>query len=370
MNSLGVKTFFDEENALVIESNGIHNFKLDEHFLDCGNSGTTARLLMGCLAPSKLKDVVIKGDVSLSKRPMERVAIPLRKMGADIKTTSGHLPVVLSGKKLSGIEYNLEIPSAQVKSAILIAALFASSKTILYEKYLTREHTEKILFKMGAKIEKNGLKIEVSPSKLKPLQYFIVPGDFSSAAYFIALAVLTKGSELVVSEVDLDEGRVGLIKVLKKMGADIDVSYGIGKLVVRYSELSGVDVEPEIIPSMIDEVPILALIMAMANGKSKINGLSELKFKESDRLLETYNLLKKIGASVYVEDDALEISGPTKPQSFQLKSFDHRILMTGVVASLLNKEGGVIQDANFIKISYPDFFYDLKNLVPGIKISF
>ena len=363
---LGVK-FKREGNLLLIESNGISSFTLKRDSLFCGNSGTTARLLMGALSPSHVKDIFITGDDSLSKRPMERVIKPLKMMGASIEGSEGTLPVKLTGSKINGIQYEMEVPSAQVKSAILLASLFASSKSVIREKFLTREHTENLLLNMGVNIKKKNLEIEIFPVKenLMSFKYLKIPGDISSASYFIALSLLKKGSHLTVKNITLDRGRIGFLKVLKRMGAKILIEVveafpcPVGDVSVWYSNLKGTKVFSHEIPQMIDEIPILSLLMAKSEGRSVIMGLSELKYKESDRLRAIYEILRKLGVKVKINRDSLEIVGPSDFEGIYLKSFDHRILMMGGIVGAISKNGGIIEDANFVDISYPNFFKDL-----------
>ena len=372
--NLGVD-FKSDEDRLLVKSGGMFSFNLKNRELYCGNSGTTARLLLGCLAPSKLGNVLITGDNSLLKRPMERIAEPLKKMGGDIKTTNGKLPAIIYGKKLSGIEYKIDVPSAQVKSGILLASLYADSKSKIVEKYLTREHTEEMLSHLGVEIYKNGLEIEIYPLS-KDLNGFNldVPGDISSASFFIALSLLIPDSHLLIKDVTLDRGRIGFLKVLDRMGAKIKVFkkfdgvFKRGDVEVWHSSLKSTEVFQEEIPSMIDEIPLLSLLMAGANGKSRIYGLSELKYKESNRLKAICDVLNRCGCNFSLNDDDLTIYGPNEFKGFNLISYDHRILMMGIAATLLSKERCVIEDVDFIKISYPEFFEDLCKLIPDVKI--
>jgi len=356
--------------AAVIEGGG---FPASGETIDCRNSGTTARLLLGLLAPEKLS-VRITGDDSLTNRPMERVISPLKLMGANISYLDrfGYLPVSLKGMKLHGVSYELPVASAQVKSALLLAALRATGETTIIEPIGTRDHTERMLTMMDADIEikksERGAEIKVNPSQLSPLKIKI-PGDFSSAAYFIALGVLRPGKSLTISDVNLNPTRLGFLEVLRDMGATIKVDLEDvmpeprGKIVVTGGTLKGISIERERIPSMIDEIPLLAVVATQAIGKTVIRGAQELRVKESDRIGTITEGLRTMGASIDALQDGFNIEGPTILRGASLDSSrDHRIAMCFTVASALANSDSLIGNEECVSISYTDFFKDFKEL--------
>lgn len=349
-------------------------------FLDCENSGTTIRLLMGLLSPNS-GEFLLDGDHSLRNRPMERVALPLRKMGANIICgESGKPPVKIMGSKLQGTNYELPIPSAQLKSAVLLAGVQADGKTCIAEKFPSRNHTEILLASYGADIEKTPYGWSVGQSSLiMPGEYY-VPGDISSACFFICAAAIVPGSMVTARKVLLNPTRTGALNVLQRIGADIEVSLdqrmedigGVshgeiyGDVVARFSgELKPFEVTAEETPSLVDEMPILALVATQAKGVSIFHDVSELKIKESDRVQAVVSQLTLMGAKLETRGTSLHIQGPTKLVSkTNLKSFgDHRIAMTLKIAGLISNSFPNISDEECIAISYPNFNDTLRSLV-------
>lgn len=340
---------------------------VSEATIDCGNSGTTMRLLMGVVA-GRPGQFTLDGDDSLRKRPMERVAVPLRSMGADVRTQSGKCPVTVLGGNLQGIDYALPVASAQLKSAVLLAGIQADGSTSVKESVLSRDHTERLLNLFGARLSGPGLRVERSTLVLP--QSFHVPGDASSAAFFLAAATIIPDSEITATGVLLNPTRTGFLNVLRRMGAILEIQptesgaepYGIVK--ARYSHLVACCVEAGEIPSLVDEVPILALVATQATGTTVFKGVGELKIKESDRLAAVASQLGQMGAKIRTHNDTLIIDGPTTLRSVgNLDSFhDHRIAMTLRIAGVLADADPKIEGESSIAISYPGFHETLKEL--------
>ncbi|WP_347240473.1 3-phosphoshikimate 1-carboxyvinyltransferase [Thermus sp.] len=337
--------------------------------LDCGNAGTLIRLLLGLLAGQEGLFAVLTGDASLRRRPMGRVAEPLRAMGArvDGRERGEKAPLAVRGQALRGIRYALPVPSAQVKSALLLAGLFAEGMTEVEEPLPTRDHTERLFRHFGLPLEVEGRRVRTWRTGPFPAKDLVVPGDFSSAAFFLVAALLTPGSEVVVEGVGLNPTRTGLLRVLRAMGADLEwqvlegeAGEPVGWVRARYSPLKGVSVDPSLIPLMVDEVPILAAAAAWAEGETHIPGLSELRVKESDRLSAIARNLRALGVEVEEGQDWLRIRGggvrPGEVEPFH----DHRIAMAFAVAGL--PVGVRVWDPEWAEISYPGFFQDLKGL--------
>jgi 3-phosphoshikimate 1-carboxyvinyltransferase len=341
-----------------------------EALIDCGNSGTTMRLLMGVLA-GREGEFVLDGDESLRKRPMERVAVPLRSMRADVRTTGGACPVHIRGGSLNGIAYELPVASAQLKSAVLLAGIQADGRTTVKENIPSRDHTERLLRLFGGRVSVSDGTVMVERSRLLFPPSFHVPGDPSSAAFFLAAAAIIPGSEVTAEGVLLNPTRTGFLNVLGKMGADLGIrptsgaAEPWGTVTARFSPaLSACVVQAEEIPSLVDEVPILALVATQATGQTVFHGVGELRVKESDRLAAVTSQLGLLGAAITAEGDNLIIEGPTvlKPVS-RLDSFgDHRIAMTLRLASLLADTDPFIDGEPSVDISYPGFHDTLKGL--------
>ena len=331
--------------------------------LPCDNSGTTIRLLMGLLA-SKPGRYILDGDIQLRRRPMERVAEPLRLMGAKITTVQGRPPVTVEGGRLTGITYKLADASAQLKSAVLLAGLSAAGPTEVTEPKATRDHTERLIGYFGGAIEVRDLTITVTPGPLAFKNTFTVPADPSSAAFFLVAASFIPGSRVTARNVLLSKGRSGFLKVLDRMGARVSLTMAAdtpepsGDVTVQYSGLlTGTEVPAEDIPSLIDEIPILALAAAQAQGRTVFRQVNELRVKETDRLMAIRHQLGALGARVNSDGDDLIIDGPASfiiPESLDSGS-DHRLAMTLSVALKAAKAQAPVAGAESIAISYPSF---------------
>lgn len=338
--------------------------------LHAGNSGTTARLISGLVAGCGL-ECVIDGDESLRRRPMARVADPLSAMGADIRTSSeGTLPMSIKGGELKGITHSLPVPSAQVKSAVLIAGLFAEGETTVCEPLPTRDHTERLLGFMGAEVEKNQNSIKIKGQTRLCGSWIKIPGDISSAAFFIVAGTCISGSEITIPCTGINPARTGLLEILGEMGASIEVLFAdsyneepIADLIVRSSTLRGVEVRPDITPLIIDELPVLALAATQAEGETIVTGAGELRYKESDRINATVENLRILGANIEELEDGFIVKGPTRLRGARVASYgDHRIAMTMAIAGLLAKGKTCIEGSEAVSVSYPGFFRDLRML--------
>ena len=330
--------------------------------LCCGNSGTTMRLMAGILAGQNFNSI-LTGDESLSKRPMKRIITPLSLMGAKINSNNDKAPLEIYGQNLHGINYSSPIASAQVKSSILLAGLFADNKTTVTELYLSRNHTELMLSYMGADITVNNLSTSVTRSELIP-KTIEIPGDISSAAYFIAAALIVPNSEIILKNVGLNPTRTGLLDVLKKMDANIEIldkqtisNELTGDLRVKYSDLTGCTIEGDIIPRLIDEIPILAVIATQTQGQTVIKDAQDLRNKESDRIKAVVTELKKLGADIEETPDGMIINGKTNLQGgVEIETYhDHRLAMSLYVAGLVCKKEILIKDFDWVNISMPEF---------------
>jgi len=343
--------------------------KEPEDVLDCGNAGTLMRLLLGILAGQEGLFAVLTGDASLRRRPMGRVAEPLRAMGARIdgREGGGKAPLAVRGAPLKGISYTLPVPSAQVKSALLLAGLFAEGLTEVEEPIPTRDHTERLFRHFGLPLWVEGNRVRTERTGPFPAKDLTVPGDFSSAAFFLVAALLSPGSEVVVEGVGLNPTRTGLLQVLKAMGADLEwrvlegeAGEPVGYVRARHSPLKGVEVDPGLIPLMVDEVPILAAAAAWAEGETFIPGLSELRVKESDRVAAIAHNLRALGVEVEEGPDWLRIRGGGVRRGEVEPFHDHRIAMAFAVAGL--PVGVRVWEPEWAEISYPGFFRDLLGL--------
>jgi 3-phosphoshikimate 1-carboxyvinyltransferase len=339
--------------------------------LDCGNSGTTMRLIMGLLAglPGEYN---LDGDGSLRKRPMERVATPLRQMGGQVETADGTPPVKITGGELSGISYTLPVASAQLKSAILLAGVQAGGSTTVVEPIKTRDHTEHMLRLCGAKLERSRGAWTVERADLTLPDNFWVPGDISSAAFFLCGAAMTAGGDVTAERILLNASRTGMLDVLSRMGARVeeeiqgDVPEAWGRVRVRYSpDLKGCEVTHAEIPLLVDEVPVLALLATQAEGDTVFRQVGELRVKESDRLNAIITQLNIMGADISIEGDDLLISGPTPLKAVAgLDSFgDHRIAMMLKIAGVVAGRETAVAQEECASISYPNFYQDLRALL-------
>lgn len=370
LRQLGVG-FEERGNELIIDGRGLWGLEEPRGVLDVGNSGTTLRLLSGILAGQAFTSV-ITGDHSIQKRPMDRVVVPLRKMGAAIAGKDGRdlAPLVIQGRGLLGIDYTLPVASAQVKSAILLAGLYAEGETVVREVKPARNHTELMLACLGADIKTEGGKIGLKSSKLQACD-IAVPGDLSSAAFFIAPAAAIKGSHLVVEGVGLNPTRTGLIDVLRRMGAAIELETVTerggelrGDIVVRGRRLHGTVVEGEMVPRLIDEIPILAVAASQAEGITTVRGAEELRVKESDRISALAQELVRLGIDIQELPDGLQIKGPCSLRGAEVQSFgDHRMAMALAAAGLFSPEPVKVQGSECISVSFPGFAQLLAKIV-------
>ena len=372
MRALGAKIERSGEKIL-ITGNGLRGLCEPENILDAGNSGTTLRLLMGLLAPQKFL-TTFTGDDSLRRRPMGRVITPLKKMGASIfgRNSNKNLPITIlpAEKNLRGITYEMPVASAQVKSALLLAGLFAETPTTVIEPAPSRDHTEKMLAAFGARLEKSGNAIKIFPAeKLIAPEKISVPGDISSAAYWLVLATILKNSEVIIKNVGINETRTGILNVLKDMGAKIEIlnekisggERAADLKVVAAENLRSVEFGGEIIPRLIDEIPAIAVAAAFAEGTTIIRDVSELRVKETDRLAAIVEEVNKISPESFTAtEDSLIIRGGREKFFAECKTrADHRMAMALSIFGAA-AEGVSIDDEACVKISYPNFFDDLK----------
>ncbi|MCK4908317.1 MAG: 3-phosphoshikimate 1-carboxyvinyltransferase [Planctomycetes bacterium] len=330
--------------------------------LNAGNSGTTARLLMGVLAGQEFSSV-ITGDASLRARPMNRVIFPLKKMGAELRGRhNNYLPVAIKGKKLQGIKFIPQVASAQVKSSLLLAGLAAQGTTSIKEPCLTRDHSERMLAYMGARI-KRGKIISIKGKQQLKRKNIVVPADISSAAYFIALAILLPHSAITIPNVGINPTRTGLIDILKSMGAKISIvnrriisNEPVGKIKVKSSSLKGVSISGNDIPGIIDELPLIAVLATQAQGITLVRNAEELRVKESDRIQAIVKGLSRLGARIEELKDGFKVTGPTRLKGNVCRSYgDHRIAMSLAVAGCIADSHTRVKKAECIDISFPEF---------------
>lgn len=368
---LGVRIEIDGTNVTV-ESPGIGAWQEPSEVLYTGNSGTTTRLMLGILSGTNLH-TIMTGDASIGKRPMRRVVDPLRLMGADIRGRANgqFTPLAIQGTKLQAIDYTMPVASAQVKSAVLLAGLQAEGTTIVREKDISRDHTERMLRQFGAKIDVEDGVITFDGGQALHGTHVSVPGDISSAAFFLVAAAITPNSELTLHHVGTNDTRDGILRVLQQMGASYEltpIENGAAEptatIVMKSSQLQATTIEGAIIPTLIDEIPIIALLATQANGRTVIKDAEELKVKETNRIDAVVNELKKLGANIEATDDGMIIEGPTPLHGAELKTYgDHRIGMMGAVASLITDGPVTLDDADCIAVSYPTFFDHLQSVI-------
>ncbi len=353
----------DDQNQVLVMGGGIQPFVQPTLPLDCGNSGTTARLLLGMLAGHPLH-VEFTGDDSLCRRPMARVIRPLQQAGANISARRGQfLPLMLSGRKLWGLQHDLAISSAQVKSALVLAGLWAEGETIVRTPRPTRDHTERMLEALGARVKTVAGTLHVAALE-KPLHPFeiTIPGDFSAAAFLITAALLVPGSEITLENVGLNPTRTAFLEVVRKMGAEIKTHHTTqalepaGDLQIRASECKAVDLEPDLVPNLIDEIPLLAVLATQAKGSSRLLNAEELRVKESDRIAAMAANLQAWGIRLEEQEDGLIIEGPQKLSGGRVQTFgDHRIAMAMSVAGLIAGVPAELDDPACMDISFPGF---------------
>jgi 3-phosphoshikimate 1-carboxyvinyltransferase len=360
-----------KEDVVVVDGNGWDSLSEPTEVLDTGNSGTTTRLMMGILAGRPFHSVMI-GDESIAKRPMKRVTDPLKLFGTAIdgRDEGNFTPLSIRGGSLKAIQYSLPVASAQVKSAILLAGLQAEGVTEIIEPQRTRDHTEKMILEFGGEIERQEDTIMLRGGQVLSGTEVYVPGDISSAAFFMTAAAIVKGSSITLKNVGLNETRTGIIEVMKRMGAKMEImektasGERIGDILVETSELNGVEIGGDLIPTLIDEIPVIALLATQAKGTTIIKDAEELKVKETNRIDAVVQELKKLGADITATDDGMIIKGAKSLKGSEVHSWgDHRIGMTLAVASLITDSPVYLEDAEAIKISYPQFFEDLNMLV-------
>lgn len=354
---------------IVVHGKGMRGLKESADILDCGNSGTTTRLISGILAAQSFNSV-LSGDASIQRRPMDRIITPLKAMGADIRgTNTSYVPLYINGRTLKGINYISNVASAQVKSCVLLAALYADSPSKYTEPKLSRNHTELMLKQFGAEIKSEDNTIDIKPTENLYACDIQIPGDISSAAFFIAAASICEGSELLIKNVGINPSRDGFLRVAKQMGADIEIlnirgeSEKYADILVKYAKLKAFTIEGDIIPLLIDEIPILAAMASLADGTSIIRDAAELKVKESNRIKAMVTELSKLGVDITETDDGMIIRGGSKISSATVNSYkDHRIAMTFAVLGLVSDGSIEILDKDCVDISYPDFYSDLRKL--------
>ena len=368
---LGIE--IERGSKVVVKGKGLSGLKQPQSLLDVGNSGTTIRLISGIVAGQNF-EVNITGDASIRKRPMGRIARPLRAMGADFegRIVNGEVfaPLKIFGGNLKAVEYELPVASAQVKSAILLAGLFADGQTCVIEKVPSRDHTERMLEHFGASFEKLGERLSVVGQCGFDGNEVDIPGDISSAAFFIVAGTIVPNAELRISNVGINPTRTGILDVLHRMGAKIDVQgerilseEPRADLIIKSSELKAIKLDGEIIPRIIDEIPIIAVAATQAAGVTEIRGAKELRIKESDRVKTIASELRKLGAQIDELEDGLRITGPAKLQGATVQSHgDHRIAMAMVIAGLVAEGETIIEDTDCIETSFPGFEKIVKQL--------
>jgi 3-phosphoshikimate 1-carboxyvinyltransferase len=364
LRGLGVTIHEDDIDTVRVEGVGLRGLREPAEAIDCGNSGTTMRLLAGLLA-GQFGRFELTGDKSLRSRPVDRIAIPLSEMGARVETADGKPPLALEGGSLRAIRYELPVASAQVKSCVLHAGLYATGRTIVIEPLPTRDHTEIMLAAAGASVTRMPGRVSVGPAERLHLGEVDVPRDFSAAAPFIVAATLLPGSELTIHDLGLNPRRTGLLDVLERMGARVTVfnrrrSGGepVGDVEVHSVELVATTVKAEEVPRMVDELPLFALVAACARGESSVEGARELRVKETDRIETVTTSLRALGIRIEKRDDGFGVRGvPTRPKGGGMGSDgDHRIAMLGAVAGLVSREGVDVRGAEAVAVSFPGFF--------------
>ena len=360
-----------EGDRILIHGVGLHGLKAPERILDAGNSGTTVRLLSGILAGQNFTSR-ITGDASIQKRPMKRIIEPLSQMGASVSSVNGNgcAPLEIHGSSLHGIHYHTPVASAQVKSCILLAGMYGQNATSVTEPALSRDHTERMLRFMGASLSSDGRTVSIQPEPRLKGKKIRIPGDISSAAYFIAAGLLVPNSEILLKNVGINTTRSGMLNVCRDMGADLtllneDTSgpEPVADLLVKSSSLHGTVIEGDLIPALIDELPILAVLAAFAHGTTTIRDAAELKVKESDRIASVSENLRRMGADVTPTEDGMILHGGKPLHGATIETgLDHRIAMSFSIAALAAEGDTKIPDADCVSISYPEFYQDLASL--------
>mgnify|MGYP001623648356 FL=1 len=366
---MGIDIEKDGED-LLIHGRGLRGLNSPREILNAGNSGTTTRLISGILAGQKFISE-LDGDASLRSRPMKRIIDPLTAMGADIRSRmdNGCMPLRIAGRPLHAVHYNSPVASAQVKSCVLLAGMYADGVTSVTEPFLSRNHTEIMLNYFGAKVTSQGTTASIQPEPELSAREVRVPGDISSAAFFIAAGLLTPNSEILLKDVGINPTRAGILKICRQMGADITLlnenhqGEPTADLLVRTSSLKGTVIEGADIPTLIDEIPVLAIMAAFADGTTVIRDAQELKVKESDRIAVMVENLKRMGADIAGTDDGMIIRGGKPLHGAVIDPhMDHRVAMSFAVAGTVCQGAMEITDGDCVKISYPDFYEDLYRL--------
>ena len=355
----------NQGETVLVHGRGLHGLTAPDSVLDCGNSGTTTRLISGILSAQKF-DTTLTGDASIQKRPMKRIIDPLSQMGAKIKSVNGNgcAPLHITGSPLHGIHYNSPVASAQVKSSILLAGLYADGETRVTEPYISRDHSERMLSAFGADIHTEGTTAILQPAKQLYGQKILVPGDISSAAFFIAAGLIVPDSEILIENTGINPTRAGILKVCEDMGGDITLlnertegGEKIADILVRTSKLHGTTIEGDIIPTLIDEIPVIAVMAAVAEGTTVIKDAAELKVKETDRIETVTDNLKAMGADVTPTDDGMIIHGGNPLHGTSIHTLlDHRIAMAFSIAALVAEGNTKILDSKCVDVSYPTFY--------------
>ncbi|MXQ52593.1 3-phosphoshikimate 1-carboxyvinyltransferase [Shimazuella alba] len=368
---LGVQVERTSATSVRVVGKSINGLRQPASILDVGNSGTTIRLMMGILAGASFSSTLV-GDSSIGKRPMDRVVNPLRQMGAviDGKEDGRYTPLTIEGSFLQGITYQSPVSSAQVKSAILLAGLSASGTTTVLEPAVSRDHTERMLSAFGVQVNRQFNEASIKGEQQLSATHVTVPGDISSAAFFLAAALMVPSSMITIEKVGLNPTRTGIIDVFRAMGAEVTVdeqqeSSGepIGSITITSDGLKRIEIGGELIPRLIDEIPIIAVVATQAKGKTIIRDAAELKVKETNRISTTANELRKLGAQIEETEDGLIIEGPTPLQGGICDSHgDHRIGMAMAIAGLATEEAVVVNGADAIQVSFPGFYELLKQL--------
>ena len=369
VRALGVDIEDVADDELFVHGVGLRGLRPGS--VDCGNAGTLMRLLTGVLAGQE-GEFALTGDESLSVRPMERVAVPLRRMGADVETTDGHAPLLVRGSDaLHGIEIEPEVASAQVKSAILLAGLNAEGRTTVVERVPTRDHTELMLEAAGARVRRSASSVTVEPAGALRLEEVVVPGDFSSAAPLLVAAALVPGSDVTIHDLGVNLRRTGLLPVLERMGVRVSVfdrrragGEPVASVQVQPGELVATEIAADEVPGLVDELPLVALLASHARGETRVSGASELRVKETDRIEAVTDGLRSLGARVHSQTDGWRVTGvPTRLRGGRLEARgDHRIAMLGAVAGLSSREGVAIEGADTAAISFPGFYELLESV--------
>ena len=371
MRALGVGIEEEAPDVLRVRGVGLRGLAAADGSIDCGNAGTLVRLLAGILAGQQWRQFELVGDESLSTRPMGRIAEPLTQMGAGVETASGRLPLGIDGRPLHGITYELPVASAQVKSCVLLAGLYAEGETTAIEPVPTRDHTERMLRAAGARLRASPGRVTVQLAERLELGEVTVPGDISSAAPLILAATLLPGSELIVTGVGVNPTRTGFLDVLERMGARIAVfnrrtvaGEPMADLEITHAELVAAEIDPEEVPRLVDELPLFVLAASMARGTSRVRGAEELRAKETDRIAAVADGLRALGAHVTAHQDGFTIRGvPTRPRGGRMSAAgDHRVAMLAAVAGLASRDGVEIEGAECVAVSFPGFFDLLDSL--------